>query len=161
MLSLIEVKCPHCGAQGKIMLPPLGSIIVGPCPECHEMVVVFCGKVMALDKNIMTHGSTEEKQEHLLEVLGVFLQERIERLFSAEAARPARSDAEEENEAETEGRLDEAPARDDTRGVALPSTRGPILDPITPEEIRAFVNVDLRMLDNREYFRAIFDKSSS
>jgi hypothetical protein len=162
MLSLIEVKCPHCGAQGQIMLPPLGSIIVGPCPECHEMVVVFCGKVMALDKNIMSHGSTEEKQEHLLEVLGVFLQERIERLFSAEAAHPARAEAEGHGEAEeAEEHHHESGAEQDAGSAIRPRVRGPILEPITPEEIRAFVNVDLRMLDNREYFRAIFDKSSS
>ena len=27
MLSLIEVECPHCGARGQIMIPPVGSII--------------------------------------------------------------------------------------------------------------------------------------
>jgi len=80
MLSIVEVKCPHCGAEGRIMLPPMGSIILGPCPECSEMVVVFCGRVLPLDKEIVTEGSIEQRKAHLLQVLTQFLRERIDLL---------------------------------------------------------------------------------
>ena len=74
MLSLIEVQCPHCGARGQIMMPPVGAIIIGPCPQCNELVVVFCGHVLPLEKEIMETGEVEERREHLLHVLTDFLQ---------------------------------------------------------------------------------------
>lgn len=147
MLSLIEVKCPHCGVQGQIMTPPLGSIIVGPCPECSEMVVVFCGQVMPLDKGIMAEGSLTEKQEHLLEVLGVFLQGRVEKLFQpgADGMIPG----------PVENPMDLA--EDEMQDMqALEAAAG---RPISDDEMNSFVHVDLKMLDNPEYFKAIFEKA--
>lgn len=152
MLSLIEVKCPHCGAQGQIMLPPLGAIIVGPCPECKEMVVVFCGRVMPLDKRIMEAGTLEDKQDHLIEVLGNFLQERVKRLFSvstkddASAGAPAQDDLGEHDEESSS----QAPGAISLTGPSAP-------DMITDEEVTHFVNYDLKLIDNPKYFKAVFD----
>ena len=151
MLSLIEVKCPHCGAQGQIMLPPLGAIIVGPCPECKEMVVVFCGRVMPLDKATMQDGTLEDKQDHLIEVLGNFLQERVKRLFSAtpkdeEVPAPTQDDlGEHDDESESQ-----APG-----AISLTGPSGP--DMITDDEVKHFVNYDLKLIDNPKYFKAVFD----
>ncbi|MBI2435141.1 MAG: hypothetical protein HYV26_19970 [Candidatus Hydrogenedentes bacterium] len=151
MLSLIEVKCPHCGAQGQIMLPPLGAIIIGPCPECEGMVVVFCGRVLPLDKTTMMEGSLEEKRDHLMQVLTSFLQDRIERLFAQAAA--AAEQASEQGAAE--GMEDEDQAMD-----FGPEARPPMKQlsiPISEEELSNFINVDLRLLDNTDYFKAVFD----
>ncbi len=146
MLSLIEVKCPHCGAQGQIMLPPLGAIIVGPCPECDGMVAVFCGRVLPLDTEIMRQGAVEEKKGHLLEVIGVFLQDRIERLFGDGAeSKKVLSD-----EMELEGTSGSHAEKVDLFGNAPTG-------PITSEEVASFLNVDLRLIDNEEYFRAVFE----
>ena len=82
MQSLIEVQCPHCGARGQIVVPPVGAIIIGPCPQCSELVVVFCGYILALDKETMESGTTDDRREHLLGVLTEFLQDRITRLLS-------------------------------------------------------------------------------
>ncbi len=140
MLSLIDVKCPHCGAQGQIVMPPVGSVIIGPCPECQGMVAIFCGMTLALDKEIMLHGKTEEKRDHLMEVLGMFLHERVERLF------------EEREEREEFGGLREEP-----RGIgALPVLDSPPKTPISQAELESFTSVDLRLIDNKEYFKAVF-----
>ena len=153
MLSLIEVKCPHCAAQGQIMLPPLGAIIVGPCPECQGMDAIFSGRVLALDTELMNQGSTTEKRGHLLEVLGGFIRDRVDRLFDnqpEEAEGPEfmsgdfseSHDLDEDNHTAT-GRID-------------PYGNNPSSN-ITVEEIESFKNVDLRLLDNKEYFKAVFE----
>ena len=158
MLSLIEVKCPHCGAQGQIMLPPLGAIIIGPCPECEGMVVVFCGRVLALDKEVMMEGSQEEKRDHLLMVLNDFLKDRIERLFeqAAASAEAEEDELEEDDEplesifAGAEEDIPSPPA--DTRKLGKK-----IVVPISDDEFNSFINVDLTLLDNKDYFKAVFD----
>jgi hypothetical protein len=158
MLSLIEVKCPHCGAQGQIMLPPLGAIIIGPCPECEGMVVVFCGRVLALDKAVMVDGSIEEKRDHLLEVLARFLHDRIERLFEQQAAESEAGGLgglEEEDFAALAGEGDEEEMElphGDTRRAKRKAAV-----PISQEELDAFLDIDLKLIDNKEYFKAVFE----
>ena len=84
MLSLIEVQCPHCGARGQIMIPAVGAIIILPCPQCRELVVVFCGHALALDRGLMGSGSLDERRDHLLSVLTEFLEDRVNKLLSGE-----------------------------------------------------------------------------
>ena len=151
MLSLIEVQCPHCGAQGQMMLPPLGAIIVGPCPECEEMVVVFCGRVFALSKDTMLKGTEEEKRSHVENVLSKFLNARIERLFTAATSAEL-----------PEGVRADSFSEEDT-GLGSPKEKH--IDPygngskapISKTEIESFKDVDLRLIDNPDYFRAVFD----
>ncbi len=139
MLSVIEVKCPHCGAQGKIVLPPLGAIIIGPCPECQGMVAIFCGNVLPLDKEIMLRGKVDEKREHMLEVLGLFLHERVEQMFD-------------EKEDEADLLMPHPPALD----AAPPTLDSPVKTPISQSELDSFLNTDLRLIDDKEYFKAVF-----
>ncbi|HOZ49282.1 MAG TPA: hypothetical protein PLO37_25200 [Candidatus Hydrogenedentes bacterium] len=156
MLSLIEVKCPHCGARGQLMLPPLGSLIVGPCPECEELVVVFCGCVLPLEKEIMLHGDVEEKRDHLVQVLTGFIEDRVSQMLKNALEERERTEADELDEAdeaerhEHEGDLEEIP--EDI--PELPST--PKNAVISRCEVDDFVRVDLNLIDNRDYFRAIF-----
>lgn len=151
MLSLIEVECPHCKAQGRIVSPPLGSIIVGPCPECSGKVVVFCGKVLALDDAIMTHGTTQQRQEHLLEVIGVFVQGRIETLFSDRAE----SDGSNHFGVLGEDTAEAAPTEPvEPVEPVEPARRGAL--PIGEDEVAQFVRSELHKLDDPDYFKAIF-----
>lgn len=149
MLSLIEVKCPHCSARGQLMLPPMGAIIIGPCPECHELVVVFCGRVLPLDKEVMVQGSFEEKRDHLMNVLTSFLEERVSQLLK-EALPP------EENEAQESLVDDEVPDAKPQPGGAPPFPRK--IEPpfISETEMTDFVRVDLNLIDKRDYFKAVF-----
>lgn len=171
MMSLIEVKCPHCGTRGQIMLPPLGALVIGPCPECHEMVVVFCGRALALDRQTMTEGTQTERAEHLLGVLTTFLEKRVEQLLEqadepSEASEDARGPHAEpvartpndEDLLDDEDDLPfpvldhEAPAP-----VSREEPRLTAMNRISQEEVDDFVHVDLKLLDNPDYFRAIFE----
>jgi len=149
MLSLIDVTCPHCGAQGQIIMPPMDAIIVGPCPECQGMVMVFCGKALPLNKEVMFEGTANAKKQHLMDVISGFIKERVDRLvsdvfedeFNPESfPDPLRSDGRHDNH-------EAHPQR--SRTVALHT-------PITPQEIDQFVNHELQRIDNKEYFKAIF-----
>lgn len=161
MLSLIEVKCPHCGACGQIMVPPLGAIIVGPCPQCSEMVLVFCGRTLPLDRALLSAGSTEEKRQHVLAALTGFLSERVDELVD------------QINETETimshegAGHHAQAPSDDELTGEDLEADSLAFLDSdealgqaasevISETELCHFRQIDLNLLDNREYFDSIF-----
>lgn len=146
MLSLIDVQCPHCGAQGQIMLPPMGSIIIGPCPQCKELVVVFCGQVLALDKQIMENADIRERRDHLHAVLSEFLHERISKLMTDEKGGGTASDSGESATGESEA--DESPALEQPVAESEPA--------ITEGEFERFLDVDLKLLDNKAYFRSVF-----
>ena len=149
MLSLIEVRCPHCGAHGQIMLPPVGTIIVGPCPECQGLLVVFCGNVLALDKEIMLNGTIQEKRDHMLSILTGFLKDRIAQMISEE------TESQEPEMAEATGThaaADGPSGRERPSREHIPAAK----TPISKEEMDAFTNVELKLLDNRHYFKTIF-----
>lgn len=149
MLSLVEVQCPHCEVRGQIMVPPLGGIVFGPCPQCNEPVVIFCGKALPLDGATMREGDVEERREHMLAVLSEFLNDRLAEMLSQPT-----SQAEEEAPQTGDGDLDvdepEDAAASAGRAVATPS------NPITEEELKRFAEVDLEQLDDPEYFRSVF-----
>lgn len=130
------------------MLPPLGSLIVGPCPECQELVLVFCGRVLPLNKEVMLHASLQEKRDHLMAALVEFLEERVNQLL-AEA--PA-SEAEEEGVREDS--VSEAVEAEEEELEPVASRQ--VTHPIDPKEVDEFVRVDLNLLDNKDYFRAVF-----
>ena len=145
MLSLIEVQCPHCGARGQIMIPPVGSIIIGPCPQCEELVVVFCGHVLPLDKQLMESGTVDDRRDHLLTALTGFLHERVHRLLLGETLA--------EGELVEEGFI--GPIDDPTE----PSSESAEQSPITETEMERFTDVDLKLLDNTAYFRSVFEQN--
>ena len=148
MLSLIEVKCPHCGARGQLMLPPLGALIVGPCPECQGLVVVFCGRVLPLEKELMLNGSFSERRDHLMGVLTSFLEARVVQLL-----KEADSPEEEDMEATPD---DGMPHARNTSGEVYPEKHRESGEQITEVEMADFVRVDLNLIDNTDYFNAIF-----
>lgn len=154
MISLIDVECPHCGTQGQIMVPPVGSIIIGPCPKCAELVVVFCGQVLALDKAIMTSSDIADRREHLLGVLTQFLGNRIATLLTEdfvvdEAPVPNPSD------------FESLELDDSIMSVAAPNPEpdANAEEHITQSEVEQFMDVDLKLLDNRAYFNSVFGQS--
>jgi len=149
MLSLIEVTCPHCGAHGQVMLPPVGTIIVGPCPECQGLVVVFCGQVLALQKETMLHGSREEKCDHMLAVLTDFLRDRISQMITDDTAQAGDVPPENKGGLISDADLEMAPV-EPIKHVASKAV------PITEQEYSTFANVELKLLDNKDYFRSIF-----
>jgi hypothetical protein len=135
------------------MMPPVGAIIIGPCPQCNELVVVFCGHVLPLEKQIMETAPVEERREHLLSVLTEFLQDRIGKLMTDEP------DSAIEGEAAAEGESDlPAPAEGAEEAAVTDSAkRGNGLTPISKSEIERFASIDLKLLDNKAYFKSVFE----
>ncbi len=150
MLSMVEVKCPHCGIRGQIMLPPLGAIIVGPCPNCDELVVVFCGRVLPLIKEIMIHGSPQEKHDHLRSVIVDFIDDRVGKVV--EQLTPEITEGLHEYTPEVDDYVPPVPEEGQVSDLELK-------DPpqISVEEVNNFTHFALPLLDNREYFHKIFD----
>ena len=152
MLSMIDVKCPHCGACGQIMVPPLGAIIVGPCPQCTEMVMVFCGRTLPLDKGLLTGASSEEKRDHVMDMLTGFLRGRVDELVD------------QINDSETIMSHDDACRQDagtpddllDGDSVGPDAGDGVHEGVISERDLCQFRQIDLKLIDNREYFDSIF-----
>lgn len=149
------------------MLPPVGAIIVGPCPECHNMVVIFAGKALALDSDIIMNGNAVARRDHIMQVLVAFLEERIGKLVASEdrpggepPAGPVSNDA---AESETDADAD-APSKSESR-EAEPEEDTPKIDPygnrttapISRSEVDSFVNVELQLIDDKDYFKAVFE----
>jgi hypothetical protein len=147
MLSVTEVHCPHCGAKGKILLPSQGAILIGPCPNCDEMVAVFCGNGLPLDKDVMTSGTVQEKHRHLMEVLTSFLDMSIRETLKQQSGAKDGSDGEGEIDLEP-FELKFEPGESE---AAAPAS-------ITDADVRTFRDVDLKFLDNKTYFDSIFRK---
>ena len=138
---MIKIQCPHCGASGNIKPPPKEFIIIAPCPQCGELVVLFREKVVAINREILTSGTFDEKRQHIAEVITTFLDSvgpLPPAVFSEEGEMPSLGDLEEPGESE------------------LPGTgrKGGI----TKEEVRDFINIDLRLIDKKDYFEKVFGK---
>lgn len=156
MLSMVPVQCPHCGINGQIMLPPLGAIIVGPCPNCDELVVVFCGRVLPLVKAIIVDGTPEQREVHLRTVIFDFLIDRIKKVVDQLTPEVV------------EGLHDYGPEDDDYRPPDPPATPPPKAPdsmpqprlrgsgPITDEKVRFFLGNELPKVDKNDDFRRNF-----
>ncbi|HOJ34586.1 MAG TPA: hypothetical protein PKY35_14460 [Candidatus Hydrogenedentes bacterium] len=150
MARVVDIRCPHCDVTSRALLPEDGLLVLGPCPACHEFVLLVAGIPLPVDKQVILYGSTEEKQEHLFSVLSSFLEQRINLLI----------DQVEEN---TDRLTDYENARQFQRvdhpemlaGSPFPDAT-PLMQQISTEEVRQFVEEELPRLDDSEYFKTIF-----
>lgn len=134
MSSFINVSCPKCKASGRLEMPSAGALPIGPCPKCSEPVVIFLGQALALDKRTMEKGSLEQQEKHLLEVFDAFLKRRVRQLLENAGGYGDHS------EAITNG--------------GSPENSG---TPISQKELENFADTDLKLLDNRDYFKSVFE----
>jgi hypothetical protein len=131
------------------MTPPLGSMIVGPCPRCDETVLLFDGSVMPLDRDIIADGSSDEKKQHMLEVILDMAAGKIDELI----------DNDELGSGSADRRSD---LSGDSRSERLrPSVRDKDAPFISREEVSDFVNIDLRLIDSKNYFDKVFASKKS
>ncbi|MGI6461678.1 MAG: hypothetical protein ACOX5J_16590 [Candidatus Hydrogenedentales bacterium] len=65
-----EITCPHCG-KTRIMATriPRDVVMMLPCPECHELVVLFRGKTIPLNRDVLRNGTKEERRNHIAEIV--------------------------------------------------------------------------------------------
>ena len=106
MAQLLNVRCPHCDTLGQILLPPPSGIIIGPCPECQELVVVFMGHLLPLDKTLLENCSMKDQRNHVYEVISEFLREGLKHLIhEGNTAQFSSSLSNNENEHQPDGNL--------------------------------------------------------
>ena len=176
MQPVIEVQCPFCKVRGQIVTPPVGSIIVGPCPQCAEIVLLFCGVVLPLNKDAILHGTVDEKKTHLTETIMELVTQRITELVenaqdSGDEALVEEIDYSAEELDENALQADEAvaPVEADAAaaagkvaepvGVKPSCTAECAVSPISDDEVHDFVNIDLHLIDRKEYFERVFGKT--
>jgi len=138
---MIKITCPHCGATSSITPPPKEFIIIAPCPQCGERVVLYQGEVVAVNREILEHGTREQKVRHVAEIITTFIESvgsLPPSLLGEEGDISSLSDIEETAEFE--------PPSGDHAGS------------FTKEEIKDFINIDLMLIDNKEYFEQHFGK---
>lgn len=139
MINIIKVQCPHCGVEGQLVLPESDTLIVGPCPECNKTLVIFAGKALPLDTNLMAHASREEAYAHLYDVLNAFIRERLDVIFNPPVEEEDTSHGEEQES-----------------GESSKKSKKSIHPTISVKEVNTFVKEELPLLDNNNYFKAIF-----
>ena len=129
--------CPHCGAP-RILLSriPKDVVVVLPCPNCSELVVVFRHRAAGLSRRVIEHGTVSEKKDHIAEIITEFLDPSMFN-FGAE-------DMSADNDA------------DETETAEKPSKGNASSPPISENEIEEFVRVDLNRIDESRYFREHF-----
>ena len=68
------VSCPHCGkTRIATAKAPRDVVVMMPCPECHELVALFRGKVIGINRDILENGSKEDRKNHIAELIEEFL----------------------------------------------------------------------------------------
>lgn len=140
-----KVVCPHCKAHRILTSKiPRDVIVVMPCPACHEWVVLFLNRVLAVSRRILKHGTFEERKMHIASVIAQFFEQDAE----VEAG-------DDDDDAPT-GLDGLAQLRNSLRfqgggfGRDVPEQTQP---PITQEELDRFIKIDLRRMDDPEYFK--------
>lgn len=118
---------------------PREVIAVLACRHCEELSVLFRGKIIPLNKQILENGTMEERKLHLAEVIAQFLESGMFRFPGMEE--------------ETESREDASPPK--LAFPFAPSRSGPDT-PISDQELDRFIKIDLKCLDNPSYFKRIF-----
>jgi len=131
-----RVHCPHC-RSGRLAdsVMPKDVVVVKQCPACGELVVMFRRKVLALDRKILERGTTQERKMHIAGIIAEFLEPGLIK-FAAST-----SDFEPDEDTDVEVAA-EAQAEE--------------IKPISDDELRDFARVELRQIDNREYFKRHF-----
>jgi hypothetical protein len=117
------------------------------------MVVIFCGRALALDKDTMLDGNNEEKQEHLMAVLGEFLEERVQQIVGMISS-VTDEDLQQiiDQEVVEQSEFDTVEDADDANEKPASAERGQISD----DEMSKFLDHELPGIDDPAIFRENF-----
>lgn len=135
------VVCPHCKSHRIITSRvPKDVVAVMPCPNCHELAVLFREKIIPINRRILEEGSKEERTQHLAQVITEFLEAGILPFQEGEPDFSSGTEAEDEETLDPGG----------------PSADQETMDPISDKEAEKFARVDLKCLDDAAYFKRHF-----
>lgn len=122
--------------------------------------MIFAGAALPLNRAIIVEGDNQTKRDHLMDVLTTFLDTQVERLVEQMPGGEEAPGAEvEADEPEGGQPFYEAGADSESAGEqGGGEDEGPQVSPhtISDAELAQFVDVDLRLLDNKEYFHTVF-----
>jgi len=136
------VACPHCGNHRIVTTKvPKDVVVVLPCPSCHELVVLFRDKVIALNRAIIEKGSREERKSHIAEIIDEFIEPGM---FSDATAEGAGGDEGASLPEGVEASSEEVDSQEES------TTQ------ISEAELDQFVKVELPRLNDPAYFRKHF-----
>ena len=139
------LSCPHCGNARMIMAKvPRDVVVVLPCPECHELMVLFQDKAIALSREILRNGTKEERRNHIAEIVEEFLPRE---LFSGTVEWDF-------GQGGAPFPFGERPPR--RPRPRTPETREDQHPPITDEEAERFYRFELHRIDEPQYFKRHF-----
>jgi len=144
-MDFTPIKCPHCGAEGKTIMPPDSMTVLATCSACKELMALFMGRPIALDKQIINAGSFDQKINHVFERLSELLWDRVQQMFGGQAGRN-----------QPPGTNVPIPRSPTSMTPMAPHHPGAKVGPITDEEFASFKGDELRLIDQADYFRAIF-----
>jgi hypothetical protein len=137
-------SCPHCGTPRIITSKvPKDVVVVMPCPNCRELVVLFRNKAIALSRKIMEQGSFEERKDHIAEIITEFFEPGMLGLPLSENGAGFELDDSADSETDDFSELFDA---DST------TAKGPI----SKKELDEFVRLDLNRIDEPNYFKKYF-----
>ncbi|GMV92913.1 MAG: hypothetical protein AMXMBFR82_26910 [Candidatus Hydrogenedentota bacterium] len=140
-------SCPHCGTPRIITSKvPKDVVVVMPCPNCRELVVLFRNKAIALSRKIMEQGSFEERKDHIAEIITEFFEPGMLGLPPSESGAGFELDDDDVGSA-TE-------AFDGLFASSSDSTTAK--GPISEKEVEEFVRLDLHRIDEPNYFKKYF-----
>ncbi len=146
-----RVVCPHCGNQRvNAARMPRDVIAVLACPSCHELVVLYRAKAIALSREIITNGTFEEKKEHIAGIVAEFLEGGF-LSFNEDSLDDLNSALQGKHKDEGGPDFEDANAAGDDDGGREEGER-----PISQREFERFVRVDLKRIDDPAYFRRHF-----
>jgi hypothetical protein len=134
-----RILCPHCQNR---KLPtsrvPKDVVVVMPCPECSELVVLFRSKALALDRRILQSGSHEERKMHIAGIIAEFLEPGLMKFaFQEPSLATEFGDDDDDDDAIS---LSDTDVEDDTV-------------PISEDDVKDFARIHLRRIDDGDYFR--------
>ncbi len=143
-MSGSKVHCPHCNHSTMAVPDIPGDVMaVVVCQSCGQWSVLFRGRAMPIQREILEGGSIEERQRHLAEIISHFL---AAGLFAQELSGFMKG---------LTGDDMSGPAN--TANTASDSNAAPDLStPISDKECAEFAEIDLPLLDDAQAFRRIF-----
>ena len=136
----VTINCPICGNQGRVEKSRPGIVCVTECDDCGLWILYYCGGYFALDDQVMRTGSHEQKIEAMKSALMDFFHAQLDDLVLR---------------LENRGAFGSMANRSKSSNHNFATIRR---SPITAQEQRAFCSVDLKMIDDARYFKAVFGK---
>lgn len=159
-MSHLDIRCSACGGLYTLITTELNILVLFQCSKCGQNNAYAAGHVILLDQDIMSEGTEVEKQQHVLEMVQQmafeFAQDVLGNLdtilnINAKIDVPGAGDHIEASS----GWKVETDEKSCEPGL-LPSIKSEDASEISEEEVRDFVNIDLRLIDDKRHFEKVF-----